>query len=61
MAFADLYDYMDNAEAMVKYVINTVIERCPQEMQFFNSFVDKGLLDRLENVVSNEFGRISYT
>ena len=61
MAFADLYDYMDNAEAMVKYVINTVIERCPQEMQFFNSFVDKGLLERLENVVSNEFGRISYT
>ena len=61
MAFADLYDYMDNAEAMVKYVIKTVIERCPQEMQFFNSFVDKGLLERLENVVSNEFGRISYT
>ncbi len=61
MAFADLYDYMDNAEAMVKYVINTVLERCPQEMQFFNSFVDKGLLERLENVVSNEFGRISYT
>ena len=60
MAFADLYDYMDNAEAMVKYVINAVIERCPQEMQFFNSFVDKGLLERLENVVSNEFGRISY-
>ncbi len=61
MAFADLYDYMDNAEAMVKYVINTVLERCPQEMQFFNSFVDKGLLERLENVVSNEFDRISYT
>ena len=61
MAFADLYDYMDNAEAMVKYVINTVLERCPQEMEFFNSFVDKGLLERLNNVVSNEFGRISYT
>lgn len=61
MAFADLYDYMDNAEAMVKYVINTVLERCPQEMGFFNSFVDKGLLERLHNVVSNEFGRISYT
>ena len=61
MAFADLNDYMDNAEAMVKYVINTVLERCPQEMQFFNSFVDKGLLERLENVVSNKFGRISYT
>ena len=61
MAFADLYDYMDNAEAMVKYVINTVLERCPQEMEFFNSFVDKGLLERLDNVVSNEVGRISYT
>ena len=61
MAFADLHDYMDNAEAMVKYVINTVLERCPQEMEFFNSFVDKGLLDRLHNVVSNDFVRISYT
>ena len=61
MAFADLYDYMDTAEAMVKYIINRVLERCPQEMQFFNSFVDKGLLDRLHNVVSNEFGRVSYT
>ena len=61
MAFADLYDYMDTAEAMVKYIINSVLEKCPQEMQFFNSFVDKGLLDRLQNVVSNEFGRVSYT
>ena len=61
MAFADLYDYMDNAEAMVKFVINRVMERCPQEMEFFNSFVDKGLLERLNNVVSNDFGRISYT
>ena len=61
MAFADLNDYMDNAEAMVKYVINRVMERCPQEMEFFNSFVDKGLLERLNNVVSNDFGRISYT
>ena len=61
MAFADLYDYMDTAEAMVKYIINTVIERCPQEMEFFNSFVDKGLLERLENVAGNEFGRITYT
>ena len=61
MAFADLNDYMDNAEAMVKYVIGTVLERCPQEMEFFNSFVDKGLLDRLNNVVSNDFVRISYT
>ena len=61
MAFADLYDYMDTAEAMVKYIINTVLEECPQEMEFFNSFVDKGLLDRLQNVVSNEFGRVTYT
>ena len=61
MAFADLYDYMDTAEAMVKYIINTVLERCPQEMDFFNSFVDKGLLERLQNVVSNDFGRVSYT
>ena len=61
MAFADLYDYMDTAEAMVKYIINSVLEKCPQEMEFFNSFVDKGLLDRLHNVVSNDFGRVSYT
>ena len=61
MAFADLYDYMDTAEAMVKYIINTVLERCPQEMTFFNAFVDKGLLDRLGNVISHEFGRVTYT
>ncbi len=61
MAFADLNDYMDTAEDMVKYIINRTLERCPQEMQFFNSFVDKGLLDRLQNVVSNEFARVSYT
>ena len=62
MAFADLNDYMDTAEAMVKYVINrTSWSSCPQEMEFFNSFVDKGLLERLHNVVSNDFGRVSYT
>ena len=61
MAFADLHDYMDTAEAMVKYIITTVLERCPQEMTFFNAFVDKGLLDRLGNVISHEFGRITYT
>ena len=61
MAFADLYDYMDTAEAMVKYIINTVLEQCPQEMEFFNSFVDKGLLERLNNVVNNDFERVSYT
>jgi len=61
MAFADLEDDMEVAEAMVKYIINTVLERCPQEMEFFNSFVDKGLLERLHNVVSNDFGRVTYT
>ncbi len=61
MAFADLNDYMDNAEAMIKYVIKTVMERCPQEMEFFNSFVDKELLERLNHVANSEFGRVSYT
>ena len=61
MAFADLDDDLECMESMVKYIINTVFERCPNEMQFFNSFVDKGLLDRLHNVVDNEFGRITYT
>ena len=61
MAFADLNDYMDTAEAMVKYIINTVLEKCPMEMEFFNSFVDRELLSRLNNVVSNEFARITYT
>ena len=61
IAFADLNDDMELAEAMVKYIINSVLERCPQEMAFFNAFVDKGLLERLHNVVSNDFGRVSYT
>ena len=61
MAFADLNDDMNLAEAMVKYVINDVFEKCPQEMEFFNKFVDKGLIDRLRNVADNEFGRITYT
>ena len=61
MAFADLHDYMDTAEAMVKHIINTVLQKCPMEMEFFNSFVDKGLLERLNNVVSNDFERVSYT
>jgi asparaginyl-tRNA synthetase len=61
MAFCDLEGDMDVAEAMIKYIINTVLERCPQEMEFLNSFVDKGLLERLHNVVSNDFGRVSYT
>ncbi len=50
IAFADLDDDMFVAEAMLKYVINYVLENAPEEMNFFNSFVDKGLLDRLNNV-----------
>ena len=61
MAFADLTDYMDTAEAMIKYIINFVMERCPDEMDFFNSFVDKGLKERLTHVASSDFGRVSYT
>ena len=61
MAFADLADDMETAEAMIKYVIRTVMERCPDEMAFFNSFVDKGLIERLEGVVNSDFGRVSYT
>ncbi len=61
MAFADLTDYMDNAEGLIKYVIRTVLERCPQEMEFFNSFVDTELLERLTHVASSDFGRVTYT
>ena len=60
MAFADLTDYMDNAEAMVKYVIGYVLEQCPDEMAFFNQFFDKGLLERLNALVNAEFARVSY-
>ena len=61
MAFTDLSGYMDNAEAMIKYVIKTVLEKCPDEINFFNSFVDKGLKERLELVANSDFGRVSYT
>ena len=61
VAFADLNDNMDLAEAMIKYIINYVLEHAPEEMQFFNSFVDKGLLERLNNIVNNDFQRVSYT
>lgn len=61
MAFADLEDDMDLAEAMLKYVINYVMEQAPEEMRFFNAFVDKGLLDRLNNVATSDFARITYT
>ena len=61
MAFADLTDYMDTAEAMIKYVIRYVMENCPRELEFFNKFIDNGLLERLNALVSSDFGRISYT
>ena len=61
MAFADLEDDMDLAEDMLKYVINYVMENAPEEMNFFNSFVDQGLIDRLTNVATSEFARITYT
>lgn len=61
MAFADLGDYMDNAEAMIKFVIKTVLEKCPQEMEFFGKFVDKELLPRLQHVKDSDFVRVSYT
>ena len=61
IAFADLNDYMNLAEDMMKYLIGYVMENAPEEMEFFNKFIDKGLLDRLNNVVNSDFGRITYT
>ena len=61
MAFCDLNGYMDTAEAMTKYVIRYVLDNCPDEMAFFNQFIDKGLIERLELVANSEFGRIRYT
>ena len=61
IAFADLEDDMELAEDMLKYVMQYVIDECPEEMAFFNQFVDKGLLDRLNHVITSDFGRITYT
>lgn len=61
MAFADLEDDMNVAEDMLKFIIKYVMENAKEEMQFFNNFVDKGLIDRLENVVNSDFARITYT
>ena len=61
VCFMDLDQLMDLEEKMMKYIIKGIMEKCPDEMTFFNSFVDKGLLDRLNNVVNNEFGRVTYT
>ena len=61
VAFADLEDNMDLTEDMLKYIIRYVLENAPEEMAFFNQFVDKGLLERLHHVESSEFGRVTYT
>ena len=61
MSFCDLAGDMDVAEAMVKYIIDYVMEHCPEEIEFLNNFVDKGLVARLKNVSENEFVRLSYT
>ena len=61
MAFADLDDNMALAESMLKYVIGYVLEHAPEEMNFFNSFIDKGLLDRLNHVMTSEFAHVTYT
>lgn len=61
MAFADLNDNMEIAEEMLKYIIQYVLDNAPEEMEFFNSFVDKSLLDRLNNILNNDFGRVTYT
>ncbi len=61
IAFADLHDDMAVAEAMIKYVINDVLEKCPEEMEFLNSFVDKDLLNRLTKLVNSEFKEVTYT
>lgn len=61
IAFADLKDDMILAESMLKYVIRYVMEHAPEEMKFFNSFVDKGLIERLSHVVESEFAHVTYT
>jgi asparaginyl-tRNA synthetase len=61
LAFAELPEIMDLAEEMVKYVIGYVLEQAPEEMNFFNSFIEKGLLDRLNNAFASNFGRVTYT
>lgn len=61
IAFAELADDMELAEDMLKYIINYCLENAPEEMQFFNQFIDKGLLDRLSNVVNNKFAHVTYT
>ena len=61
VAFADLADNMELAEAMIKYIINFVLEKAPEEMEFFNQFMDKGLIERLRGIADSEFVRVTYT
>ena len=61
IAFADLQDDMRLAEDMIKYIIGYVLENAPEEMKFFNSFVDKGLIERLTHVMNSDFGHVTYT
>ena len=61
ICFADLKNDMDLAEEMIKYIFQYVLDNCPEEMEFFNSFIDKSLLERLDNVINSDFVRISYT
>ena len=61
ICFADLNDDMDLAEEMIKYIFSYVLENCPEEMEFFNKFIDNTLLERINNVISSDFGRITYT
>lgn len=61
IAFADLEGNMELAEAMVKYIIGYVMDQCPEEMEFFNQFIEKGLFDKLNNVLNSDFGRVTYT
>ena len=61
MAFCDLAGNMETAEAMIKYIIRYVLENAPEEMEFFNNFIDKGLIERLTNIVNSDFGKVSYT
>jgi len=61
ICFCDINELMDNEEEMIKYVINYVMEQCKDELEFLNKFVDQGLLERLNNIVSNDFVRLDYT
>ncbi len=61
IAFADLEENMNYAEGMIRYVIKYVLENCPQDLEFLNKFVDKGLIERLNAVANSDFGRVSYT